>query len=583
MTSNCAGQGAGCTVSGSTGFDVASFMLGLVNTKTRNLFDAETYTEKRPEYSLYVQDDYRLTSRLTVNMGLRWDVYVPWVEKDNRQSNFDESTGRFVIAADDAMINGVNVGRYLQTYSKRDLGPRFGFAYDLDGSGKTLVRGGFGVFWNFTPGGTSSSKAQNPPFLQSTALNANPTAYGSNLLLRDGLPAPPGVDPNRPASGTTRSIFDINFRDAYARQWNFNVQRSLFHNYMVEIAYVGSQGRNMLVKGDPNQARPVVGVSDSNVNRPYAQISPALRTTGQVQSRGTLDYNALLVKFQRRFANNFSFMNSYTYGKAIDLNSDNDGLVTLTNVYDPQYNRGPGRLRHHPHVHVQRDLRAAVGAREGLRRLAAERHHAGARRPPAHDHGHQRRAVDGHRQSAQPDLRRQTRQSDDRSMVRHVVLRPGDRPHGHLRRFRPRHHPRARLVQHRCVADQEHAHRTLRHRGAHRSLQPAQPPAVRQPEHRPGQRGVRADLDRAVEPVVLALRRDGAADSVGCEGEILGNSWLLSQGTTGSSVCGCCSPLVCTLAAALALQSQCDGRSLSTRRRLILLMSKEALPRAAGP
>ena len=59
------------------------------------------------------------------------------------------------------------------------------------------------------------------------------------------------------------------------------------------------------------------------------------------RARGTLDYNALLVKFQRRFANNFSMLNSYTYGKAIDLNSDNDGEVTLTNVYDPQYNRGP--------------------------------------------------------------------------------------------------------------------------------------------------------------------------------------------------------------------------------------------------
>jgi hypothetical protein len=341
MTSNCAGQGAGCTVVGTTGFDVASFMLGLVNTKTRNLFDANTYTEQRPEYSLYVQDDWRASSRLTLNLGLRWDVYVPWVEKDNRQSNFDESTGKFVIASDSAVINGVEVGRYLQTYSKRDLGPRFGFAYDLSGNGKTMVRGGFGVFWNFTPGGTSSSKAQNPPFLQSTALNANPTAYGANLLLKDGLPAPPGVDPNRPASGTTRSIFDINFRDAYARQWNLNVQRSLFSNYMLEVAYVGSQGRNMLVKGDPNQARPVVGVSDSNVNRPYALISPALRTVGQVQAKGTLDYHALLVKFQRRFANNFSTLNSYTYGKAIDLNSDNDGLVTLTNVYDPQYNRGP--------------------------------------------------------------------------------------------------------------------------------------------------------------------------------------------------------------------------------------------------
>jgi hypothetical protein len=341
MTSNCAGQGAGCTVNSGTGFDVASFMLGLANSKNRNLFDAGTYTEKRPEIATYVQDDFRASRKLTLNLGLRWDVYVPWVEIEDRQSNFDETTGKFVVASPDAVIAGVNVGRYLQTYAKRDIGPRFGFAYDINGDGKTLVRGGFGVFWNYTPGGTSSSKAQNPPFLQSTSLTPTPTAYGSNLLLKDGLPPPPGVDPNRPASGTTRSIFDINFRDAYARQWNVNVQRGLATNYMVEVAYVGSQGRHMILKGDPNQARPVVGVTDSNVNRPYAAVSPALRSIGQVQSTGTLDYHGLLVKFQRRFANNFSFLNSYTWGKAIDLNSDNDGTVTLTNVYDPQYNRGP--------------------------------------------------------------------------------------------------------------------------------------------------------------------------------------------------------------------------------------------------
>ncbi|HVD91865.1 MAG TPA: hypothetical protein VNC21_06270, partial [Vicinamibacterales bacterium] len=309
--------------------------------KTRNLFDAGTYTEKRPEIASYLQDDFRASRKLTLNLGLRWDVYVPWVEIQDRQSNFDETTGRFVVASPDAVIGGVKVGRYLQTYSRRDIGPRFGFAYDLKGDGKTLVRGGFGLFWNYTPGGTSSSKAQNPPFLQSTSLTPTPTAYGSNLLLKDGLPPPPGVDPNRPAAGTTRSIFDINFRDAYARQWNINVQRGLATNYMVEVAYVGSQGRHMIMKGDPNQARPVVGVTDSNVNRPYAAVSPALRSIGQVQSKGTLDYHGLLVKFQRRFADNFSFLNSYTWGKAIDLNSDNDGTVTLTNVYDTEYNRGP--------------------------------------------------------------------------------------------------------------------------------------------------------------------------------------------------------------------------------------------------
>ena len=69
MTSNCAGQPAGCTVNSSTGFDVASFMLGLVNTKARNYFDEDTYTEKRPEYALYTQDDFRATNRLTLNLG----------------------------------------------------------------------------------------------------------------------------------------------------------------------------------------------------------------------------------------------------------------------------------------------------------------------------------------------------------------------------------------------------------------------------------------------------------------------------------------------------------------------------------
>jgi hypothetical protein len=340
LTSNCGGITSGCALIPNTGFDVASFLLGYASTKDRRLFDAETYTEKRPEIALYVQDDFRVTEKLTVNAGLRWDLFVPWVEVDDRQSNFDESTGRFVVASPDAMIDGVKVGRYLQTYSKTDFGPRVGLAYDLTGDGKTILRGGYGIFWNFSPGGTSSSKAQNPPFLQSTTLTTN---FATNLRLSEGLPPPPGVDPNRAPAGTTRSIFDINFRDAYAHNFNVNVQRQLGELYMFEVAYSGSRGRQMMLKGDPNQAPPVVGATDQNINRPYARISPQLRTLGQAQSKGFLDYNGLLVKFQRRFANRFSTMNAYTFGRATDLNSDNDGTVTLANVYDPEYDRGPAQ------------------------------------------------------------------------------------------------------------------------------------------------------------------------------------------------------------------------------------------------
>jgi Carboxypeptidase regulatory-like domain len=338
QTSNCAGITSGCTLLANSGFDVASFLLGLASNASRTLFDPGTYTETRPEYAAYFQDDIRVTDRLTVNAGLRWDVYVPWIEVDNKQSNFDTSTGRFVVASDNAVINGVEVGRYLQTYSRRDFGPRLGFAYDLGGEGRTIVRGGYGLFWNFTPGGTSSSKAQNQPFLQA---QANTTSLGTNIILSQGLPAPPGVHPEVAPSGSTRSAFLTDFRDAHAHNFNVNVQRQLGSNYMIEAAYSGSRTKDAALKVDLNQAPPTVGVSDPNVNRPYASVSPALRTVGALSSTGYVEYNGLLVKFQRRSANHISFLNSYTFGRAIDLNSDNDGTVTLTDIFHPEYNRGP--------------------------------------------------------------------------------------------------------------------------------------------------------------------------------------------------------------------------------------------------
>jgi hypothetical protein len=248
------------------------------------------------------------------------------------------STGRFVVASDSAVINGIPVGRYLQTYSKHDFGPRLGFAYDVTGNGRTVVRGGYGLFWNFTPGGTSSSKAQNQPFLQSQAFT---TSFGTNILLSNGLPAPPGVHPDAVPTGSTRSAFDPNFRDAHAHTFNINVQKQLGVNYMVEAAYSGSRTKDSAIKTDLNQAPPIVGVTDQNVNRPYATIDPGLRTVGALSSTGYLEYNGLLVKFQRRSAHHFSFLNSYTFGRAIDLASDNDGTVTLTNIFNPAYNRGP--------------------------------------------------------------------------------------------------------------------------------------------------------------------------------------------------------------------------------------------------
>ncbi len=344
FTSNCAGIASGCSTDTSTGFDLASFLLGYPSGWQRRLYES-AYTERRPYIGAFVQDDWRLTNKLTLNLGLRWEVYVPFVTDDDKQSNFDPKTGKFVVASSGAVMYPsadatatIDVGRYLQTYSKGDLAPRLGFAYDVFGKGATILRGGFGVFYNNSLTGTSSSKAQNPPFLLNQSYN-----YGNvpGLRLSDGLPALPIVDPTAPASGDTRSIFDPNFRDSKAYQWNVNVQQQLGKNYMIEVGYIGSRGRDLVVRRDINQAPPTLGVTEPNTRRPYYGINPKLARLAQSFSGGKNQYDALHVRFNRRFANGFSFSNSYTYGQALDYDSSTDGWESFNNSYDYNYNWGP--------------------------------------------------------------------------------------------------------------------------------------------------------------------------------------------------------------------------------------------------
>ena len=303
FTSNCAGRTTGCTIDQNTGSSFATFMLGLPLLFNRALIEAP-YTERRPEWSAYLQDDIRASDRLTLNLGVRWDLFVPYVEDDDRQANFDTSTGRFVVASPDATIAGVNVGRHLQTYSKTDFAPRLGFAYDLRGTGRTMLRGGFGMFWNTPLTGTGSSKGQNPPFLLSQALQG-PLQFVPVLSYSSA-----SVQPTPQTGGNSRSSFDPNFRDGYAQQWSVNVQQQLGTNYMFEVGYVGSRGRQLVTLVDVNQAPAQIGVTNPNINRPFFSVNPALGSITQSQSRGTLDYHALLTRFVRRFSNGLSFTSS---------------------------------------------------------------------------------------------------------------------------------------------------------------------------------------------------------------------------------------------------------------------------------
>ncbi|MBI3697214.1 MAG: hypothetical protein HY238_20560, partial [Acidobacteria bacterium] len=260
--------------------------------------------------------------RLTLNLGIRYDLFVPYVEVHDRQSAFDPGNGRFVVASDSAKLSsGRSLGRTLQVTPKTDFAPRVGFAYNVFGNGKTIVRGGYGAFWNNPLTGTSSSKAQNPPFLLSQSFT---TTLVPARRLSDGVPPPPPLDFNAPPSGTTRSIFDPDFRDGYAQQWNLNVQQQLARDLMLEVAYAGSKGTHLVMKQDINQAPNRVGVTNQDVNRPFIGLSPLMRSMSEVKSTGYSSFHSLQAKLEKRFSRGLSFRSSYTFGKTIDIASDTE-------------------------------------------------------------------------------------------------------------------------------------------------------------------------------------------------------------------------------------------------------------------
>jgi hypothetical protein len=141
------------------------------------------------------------------------------------------------------------------------------------------------------------------------------------------LPPPPALDVNRAPAGGTRSVFDPDFRDGYAQQWNLNVQRQFGKDFALDVSYVGSKGTHLVVKRDINVAPPTVGVTNADVNRPFIRLAPAVRALSRVESAGDSNHHALLMRFSRRFANGFQIVNSYTFGKTIDIVSDTEGTV----------------------------------------------------------------------------------------------------------------------------------------------------------------------------------------------------------------------------------------------------------------
>jgi hypothetical protein len=290
---------------GSGGNAIASFLLGYPSqvARSHSLIYPHYHTN---EPNAFVQDDWRATSWLTLNLGVRYDVFTPLTEETNQLANFDPATGRVLVAGQNGVSDSANVET---DYS--NIAPRLGFSASLPSS--IVVRGGYGLA--YFPGNMQSGAfMKNAPFVSTYGpVFSNGTSGGQpTLLLSNGLPTPVPIDPANP-SGAIIAV-DQSFKATRVQQFNVIAEKEFAGN-VLGAGYVGSRGGRVLQNGggagaDINLAPVGPGLIQSR--RALASVAPNITSVNILLSQYESSYNALQLVFQRRYHAGFSINSNYT-------------------------------------------------------------------------------------------------------------------------------------------------------------------------------------------------------------------------------------------------------------------------------
>ncbi len=357
----------------STGDAFASFLLGAVYSSNHNITG---YSQgfRQPQHGMYVMDDWKVTPRLTLNLGFRWEIIPPFYEVTGRMSEVSLAVQNPEAKLPGALIFGNQVN---DTYW-RQLLPRVGFAWRATDSGKLVVRGGYAVTstppiannWGY--GGFTFGYNTSVPTIAGTSKTGfadDPTMY-----LRDPYPSQTGPLPNTdPNSANTQDVAttarDAN-RPGYTQNYNLTFQYELPHSTVVELAYIANKGTRMwggspgsgytdynglpsrlLAKGDilndpvsdHPEFTPYAGfdtsLSVAQALRPYAQYG---QVNEQFPYNSNSNYNSLQVTVTRHLTNNLGFLAAYTFSKALGNIDANGPAAYYTSVQD-YFNRGLDR------------------------------------------------------------------------------------------------------------------------------------------------------------------------------------------------------------------------------------------------
>ena len=286
----------------------ADFLLGLYGGSARDIL-LGGFGRRGVVASWYVQDDLKLTRRLTMNLGVRWDIWTPLYEVNDRQATFDPGLKRLVLAGAKEPL-----GRGLRPADRNNYAPRFGFAYDVTGTGRTVLRGGYSVSYMEDLSAGRTILPLNPPFAFSDE-TTNSQGIIPTRAMRLGFNAPVIPDVTKSLSGLLRTV-DSAYRSAYAQTWSFGVQREIARNLAADVSYVGSKGTRLMERLDLNQPPP--GASAVNTRRPFYTLFPGVGTIDGLGSTGNSSYHSFQIKVTRRMAGGLHLLATYTNGRAIE-------------------------------------------------------------------------------------------------------------------------------------------------------------------------------------------------------------------------------------------------------------------------
>ena len=314
----------------------ADFMLGLLNNSSRQVGVARNYLYTS-SYGFFLQDDLRASSRLTLNIGLRYEIMKPPKEKYGNWANFLPEYGK-VVVADDASVPNLaqlaeSVGLGGNIAVARDLGlpstlvytnyralaPRFGMAWRPFGGTRTVLRGGYGIFY----GSTASNSIRNDlgntfPFAMSQNFN-RATRDPSALTLSDPFPAALG----KVQGVNNANAYELRPSPQYLQSWNFTLERELYRSVALEAAYVGSKGTHLARQYNINQ--PFRSAELQLAGGGFPKPFPAFNSISMYTFGSNSIYNAGMLSLRKRFSRGTFFRVNYVYSKSIDYASQANG------------------------------------------------------------------------------------------------------------------------------------------------------------------------------------------------------------------------------------------------------------------